>query len=313
MSQRALNTSVRTLAAKIAKPQWICQRCLATQSQPAGKTDYRKLAPAELLSKPLPQARIPDHYLQHVNAETLPIGEQEQWEKVTPHKKTVGVVVSHGKMDKTVRVRVAGQRWNTSIKKYYRADQNHLVHDPNNSLLTGDVVELHRLRVSTQIQHVVSKIVSPFGSSIESRPPIPSPEERLAAYKQKRFVKLERRDLRRQAADGVEDAIQRLREMGLDPGAGAKAGVGRRENVPRLLRAERTPKSGAVLGEKGQKLPEGVLPGGLHETGKVNDRSSHNAQKAAKFEGKAKENLVEADIKTDELARKDLASDSALR
>lgn len=117
MSQRALTLPIRTLSSHALKPHWTCRRCLATQTQSAAKVDYRKLTPHELLSRPLPQAKIPDHYLQHVNAELLPISEQEQWEKVTPHKKTVGVVVSHGKMDKTVRVRVAGQRWNQAIKK----------------------------------------------------------------------------------------------------------------------------------------------------------------------------------------------------
>lgn len=49
----------------------------------------------------------------------MPIEEQELWEKVEPHKKIVGVVVSHGKIDKTVRVRLAGQRWNQRIKKVH--------------------------------------------------------------------------------------------------------------------------------------------------------------------------------------------------
>lgn len=159
----------------------------------------------------------------------------------------------------------------------------------------------------------MSKIVSPFGDSIESRPPIPSPEERLATYKQKRFIKLERRILRKRAASGVEDAIQQLKDMGLDPGAGAKAGVSKKENVPKALRKETTPKDGAVLGEKGQKLPEGVLPGGTHEVGDINDRSLHNSGKARKFEEKTIENLAEAEEKSEELARKGLASDSALR
>ena len=117
MSQRALSLPIRTLSSKAVKPQWICRRCLATQTSSSAKVDYRNLAPEELLSRPLKQKAIPAHYLQHVNAESLPISEQEQWEKVTPHKKTVGVVVSHGKMDKTVRVKVAGQRWNKAIKK----------------------------------------------------------------------------------------------------------------------------------------------------------------------------------------------------
>lgn len=115
MSQHALRIPLRNVASKSLKAQWICQRCLATQAQPS--TVYQRLPTADLLSRQLPQRKLPDQYLSHVNAETLPISEQEQWEKVAPHKKIVGVVVSHGKMDKTVRVRVAGQRWNNKIKK----------------------------------------------------------------------------------------------------------------------------------------------------------------------------------------------------
>ncbi|KAM3413988.1 hypothetical protein BST61_g10652 [Cercospora zeina] len=313
MSQHALRVPLWTVASKSWKPQWTCQRCLATQTQPAARIDYQKLSTQDLLSRPLPQRKIPDQYLTHVKAKTLPVSEQEQWEKVAPHKKTVGVVVSHGKLNKTVKVRVAGQRWNNRIKKYYRLDTSHLVHDPNNSLVTGDVVELHRLRVSALVDYVVSKIVSPFGNPIESRPPVPSPEERLAAYKAKRFVKLERRELRKQAAEGVETAIKQLSDMGLDPGAGAKPGVGKKENVPKVIKAERTPKSGALLGEKGQKLPKGVLPGGTHEVGKINDRSLHNSQKRTRLHEKAGANLLEAKEKGKKLAQDGLASDSTLR
>ena len=153
--------------------------------------------------------------------------------------------------------------------------------------------------------------MSPFGNPIESRPPIPTPEERLATYKQKRFIKLERRTLRRRAAHGIEDAIQQLKDMGLDPGV---SGVSKHQNAPKLVKKESTPKDGAVLGEKGQKLPEGVLPGGTHEvSGDINERALHNSGKARKFEEKAKDNLVEAEEKDEELARKGIASDSALR
>lgn len=118
MSQRAFSLPIRTIATKAVKPQWICRRCLATQqsnSTPSEK--YSKGRTSELLSTQLQQKHLPPQVLSHVNAQSLPINEQEQWEKVEPHKKIVGVVVSHGKMDKTVRVRVAAQRWNQRIKK----------------------------------------------------------------------------------------------------------------------------------------------------------------------------------------------------
>jgi small subunit ribosomal protein S17 len=170
------------------------------------------------------------------------------------------------------------------------------------------VVELHRLHVSRHVEHVVGAIVSPFGKSIRERPPIPTPEERLAEYKQKRFLKLERRELRARAAEGDAEAIKRLTEMGLDPGNGAQAGVGRKVNAQHGVGKQRDPSSGAILGSKGQKLPKGVLPGGEHEVGKINDRSRHNKEKAMKFEQKSEQRLLEAKEKGEELAQQGLAS-----
>lgn len=59
---------------------------------------------------------------------------------------------------------------------------------------------MHRLRVAKTVEYVVGSIVSPFGKPIEDRPPVPTPEERLALYKEKRINKLARRTARRKAA-----------------------------------------------------------------------------------------------------------------
>lgn len=73
----------------------------------------------------------------------------------------------------------------------------HLVPDPNNGLIVGDVIEeMHRLKVSSQVFHVVGAITVPYGKPISDRPPIPSPNERLPKYNEKRFAKLERRSSR---------------------------------------------------------------------------------------------------------------------
>lgn len=122
MSQRALSLPIRTLVSEATKSpsQWICRRCLSGKAKiPKIHTekDFSQIPLSELFSKPLAQRHLPPQRLQYVDAERLPINEQEQWEKVGPHKKIVGVVVSHGKMDKTVRVRVGAQRWDKRIKK----------------------------------------------------------------------------------------------------------------------------------------------------------------------------------------------------
>ena len=67
------------------------------------------------------------------------------------------------------------RRNSTNILQYFADHENHLVHDPNNSLNQGDVIKMHRLKVSTAVHHVVASIVTPFGTPIESLPPIPTP------------------------------------------------------------------------------------------------------------------------------------------
>lgn len=175
------------------------------------------------------------------------------------------------------------------------------------------MVELHRLRVSKRVGHVVAKIISPFGKPIGQRPPIPKPDDRLAAYKEKRFAKLDRRELRRKAAEGDAEAIEKLKKVDLDPGKGAEVGVGKGKKDNVQAKGKTAAGKGAVLGEKGQKLPSGVLPGGKHEVGKINTRAKHNKETAMKFEAQAAENLSEAKEKAEKLEQKGLESDSALR
>ncbi|EPQ67783.1 Bgt-279 [Blumeria graminis f. sp. tritici] len=108
------------------------------------------------------------------------------------------VVVSAGLMQKTVKVQVGVQQWNSHIKKislakYFNRRRNHLVHDPNDSIRIGDIVAISAgSRVAKNVRHVVTKIIAPFGVPIEERPPIPTIEERNAAKEEKRRSKQKR-------------------------------------------------------------------------------------------------------------------------
>lgn len=136
MSQRALALPLRT---RILRPQWVCRRCLTTEVEPASPFDPPPPAPAStpdkiserasatttpptrtpkdrILSRALPH-RIPDQYLQHSTSDDLPEEEQKARAQTTKHQDIRGVVVSTGLMDKTVRVRVPGRRWNGKVGK----------------------------------------------------------------------------------------------------------------------------------------------------------------------------------------------------
>ncbi|KAH6649655.1 hypothetical protein F5144DRAFT_553690 [Chaetomium tenue] len=108
-----------------------------------------------------------------------------------------GVVVTAGLMDKTVKVRVGGQKWNGFLQKYFDDPKTHLVHDPNNSLRLGDVVAITPgWRVSKDKRHVVKHIIAPgSGVPIDGRAPIPTEEERYAQREADRLAKLERRSV----------------------------------------------------------------------------------------------------------------------
>lgn len=132
-----------------------------------------------------------------------------------------GVVVSAGLMQKTVKVRVGGQKWNKTVKKvcssfnqplgsltsisflisrpqFFANPIHHLVHDPNSSLRTGDVVSIvPGWPTSQHKRHVVKRIIAPHGIPINERPPVPTLEERIAEREAKKAAKDQRRAVRR--------------------------------------------------------------------------------------------------------------------
>ncbi|POR36875.1 37S ribosomal protein S17, mitochondrial [Tolypocladium paradoxum] len=128
-----------------------------------------------------------------------------------------GVVVSAGLMQKTVKVRVGGQKWNKVVNKWFADPKHYLVHDPNSSLRTGDVVSIvPGWPTSQHKRHVVKQIIAPHGVPIDERPPVPSLEERIAEREAKKAAKDERRaatrrDREEQASDDKKKEADRKR------------------------------------------------------------------------------------------------------
>ena len=142
------------LSSRSLGQQWVCKRCLATQAETnnlpplptildpstpsssshsttepvqSGNTASRSNSIAFdpsgsqsrtdfYLSKRLPHA-VPIQYLQHSTSHKLAGREKQVRETAVAHRDIVGVVVSTGKMDKTVKVRIPGQTWNKRIGK----------------------------------------------------------------------------------------------------------------------------------------------------------------------------------------------------
>ncbi|GAP89831.1 putative 37S ribosomal protein mitochondrial [Rosellinia necatrix] len=123
-------------------------------------------------------------------------------------KEMHGVVVSAGLMDKTVKVRLGGQRWEQRVHKWFKEPRYKLVHDPRNSLRRGDVVAITpSWREAQHVRHVVKHIIAPYGPGIDERPPVPSMEERAAQRAADRAAKDRWRAIRRPVDAAVRDAL----------------------------------------------------------------------------------------------------------
>lgn len=135
MSARTLSLPIRALSRPQLAQQaerYTCQRCLSTtttQAQDAQLTpvgynpsltasqrDYSLTTTDRLVKRILPHTVRPQ-MLQHVDPTKLHGRERDAAEKIGKHKEIVGVVVRTGRMDKTVRVRVAGRRYEPKIGK----------------------------------------------------------------------------------------------------------------------------------------------------------------------------------------------------
>lgn len=83
--------------------------------------------------------------------------------------------------------------------QFFPDPKHYLVHDPNTSLRTGDVISIQPgWPTSQHKRHVVKHIIAPFGEPIDQRPPVPGIEELIAEREGKKAAKDERRAARRQ-------------------------------------------------------------------------------------------------------------------
>ncbi|KAJ5086957.1 hypothetical protein NUU61_008264 [Penicillium alfredii] len=124
-----------------------------------------------------------------------------------------GTVISVGRMDRTVRVSHRHTTFDTTVQKVYPKETEYLVSDPRNSLREGDVIEFSSGAPKTRhVRHVVERIINPFGSAIEDRPPVMSRKEREQERERKWAEKYVRRESRRlgQPIDLAAEARARL-------------------------------------------------------------------------------------------------------
>lgn len=74
-----------------------------------------------------------------------------------------GTVIKHGKINKTVTVRVDYQYWNRMYAKYFSRSTNYLVHDEENFTKTGDKVVIKSSPNLSKLKHYyVRNVVKQF-------------------------------------------------------------------------------------------------------------------------------------------------------
>ncbi|PWY94452.1 nucleic acid-binding protein [Aspergillus sclerotioniger CBS 115572] len=131
-----------------------------------------------------------------------------------PYKIKSGTVVSVGRMSRTVRVSLRHTTYDKHIQKFYPKTTTYLVSDPRDSLREGDVIEFSNGHPKTgNVRHVVERIIAPFGTPIEERPPVMTREERDAERAAKRTAKWQRRQAKR-LENGGEEAEREREHVG---------------------------------------------------------------------------------------------------
>lgn len=123
-------------------------------------------------------------HLTESRAELQELAQRKPTTKKTDHSQRIltGRVTRTGTMRKTIRVTINTQTWNKKLQKHYSAQKHHLVHDPEELTIEGDVItigpftkEIHEQReklgkiAKGKIQYMVKEVVTPFGKTVEQR------------------------------------------------------------------------------------------------------------------------------------------------
>ncbi|KAI5308615.1 hypothetical protein KEM55_005285 [Ascosphaera atra] len=186
-TSRGLSRTLFSRPATSTQRLQLRSRTLATTATPEQQTPTEAAAATAAKPKPKPTQSLKPP----PPPSTLSLTNKPMPQVIKTRK---GTVISAGKMDKTVRVRMNHLMFHKHLNKTFPDHTVYMVHDPNNSCREGDVVEFSNgWRMTRNVRHVVEKIVAPFGSRVEERPKVLSREEREAARAVKREAKVERR------------------------------------------------------------------------------------------------------------------------
>lgn len=126
-----------------------------------------------------------------------------------PKQNFVGMVISHGKMNKTVKVRVQRMKFNKLVNKDVVRFTDFLVHDEANKCKEGDVVRIQYVRpLSARKSFAVSEILMNKGLSwIKYREEAPG---KVAAEELQKIAEYKEERAKRLGQDGHETTAQQM-------------------------------------------------------------------------------------------------------
>lgn len=121
----------------------------------------------------------------------------------------VGMVISHGKMNKTVKVRVQRMHYNKLVKKDVIRYTDFLVHDEANKCKEGDVVRIQYVRpLSARKSFAVSEILKNKGLSwIQYKEEAPA---KVAAEEMQKVEEYKEQRAARRGENGEETVAQQM-------------------------------------------------------------------------------------------------------
>lgn len=121
----------------------------------------------------------------------------------------VGVVISHGKMNKTVKVRVQTQRYDTRVHKEIFGKKDYLVHDEGNLCTEGDLVRIESIpKISSRKYFAIAEVKLNEGQQFEKYEALA--KERVARDDSERIEKFL---ARRKELDSIVTQVSDLQQL----------------------------------------------------------------------------------------------------
>jgi ribosomal protein S17 len=185
---RKFSTAVRTLAESVKPLQQESQASKQRsetlhEHEAAGAEPIAETQPSPARNTPFRQSSAPTtEPTSKLSRQLSPLPQRAQsdWDYLKTARRITGTVIHTHTMSKTVAVATARQYFDRFLQKHYTKPCKTLVHDPEEMLVEGDVIEYglfppaeraQRIKMGKgkRVKYMVMRVVTPFGVPLEQR------------------------------------------------------------------------------------------------------------------------------------------------